>query len=37
MNMGDSTYTANPTIPSYPAKRNLIDNYGFTIVDGGRA
>lgn len=37
MNMGDSTYTASPAIPSYPAKRNLIDNYGFTIVDGGRA
>jgi len=37
MNMGDSTYTASPEIPSYLAKRNLIDNYGFTIVDGGRA
>lgn len=37
MMMGDSTYTASPTIPSYVAKRNLIDNYGFTIVDGGRA
>jgi len=37
MSMGDSTYTASPTIPSYPAKRNLIDNYGFTIVYGGRA
>ena len=37
MMMGDSTYTASPAIPSYAAKRNLIDNYGFTIVDGGRA
>lgn len=36
MSMGDSKYTASPIIPGYAAKRNLIDNYGFTIVDGGR-
>lgn len=36
MSMGDSKYTASGSIPGYAAKRNLIDNYGFTITDGGR-